>query len=109
MAVKTVSKAGIVERPGKMRSLATEISALRKLRGCPLVVQLHEVYENDRYVHLVLEHMAGGSLMQRLEGIGAFEEYEAARVTRCVLEALAYCHAHGIMHRDVKPENIILT
>ncbi len=61
---------------------------------------------NGEY-HLVMEFLGGGSLADRLDDSGVLAVDDALRITRDVLEALAVAHQHGVVHRDVKPENII--
>ncbi len=56
--------------------------------------------------YLVLEYYAGGSLADRLED-GPLSEAEVLRVTRALLEALAFAHEHDVVHRDLKPENVL--
>ena len=74
----------------------------------PKVIKLYEVYENEAFIHLVMEYLGGGELFQQLQTRGAYSESDAATVMRCVLEALDYCHKRHIIHRDLKPENLIL-
>merc|ERR1712224_983478 len=53
--------------------------------------------------------MGGGELFDRIVAKGSFSEAEAATVMRQLLSALADCHRRGVLHRDVKPENLLLT
>lgn len=84
-----------------------EINILKTLDH-PSIIKLYEVYENDLYIHLVLEYLEGGELFQHLSAKGAYTEKDASYVIQRVLEALHYCHSRRIMHRDLKPENLIL-
>lgn len=72
-------------------------------------MKLYEVYENDLYIHLVLEHLTGGELFKKLQKDGIYSEKDAAEAIKHVLEALDYCHARHIVHRDLKPENLIIS
>lgn len=54
-----------------------------------------------------MEMMKGGELYNRLTEIDKFEEPEARRTLRAMLDALKYCHNQGIVHRDLKPENLL--
>lgn len=73
----------------------------------PNVARLHDVYESDSQMNLVMELVGGGSLATRLADIGTFAEREAVFIIRQILSALCYLHSHGIAHRDLKPENIL--
>ncbi|CAI5947347.1 unnamed protein product [Closterium sp. NIES-65] len=64
-------------------------------------VKLHTVY-------LVMELCQGGTLQQAVREQGPFNEPQAAAVVAAAAEALLQCHSNGIIHRDVKPDNILL-
>lgn len=59
--------------------------------------------------YIVMELVEGETLRQQLNTHGRLEPGEAARVTIGVLEALAYSHRNGIIHRDIKPGNVMVT
>jgi serine/threonine protein kinase len=72
------------------------------------VVTIHAVEEADGLPYLVMRYVAGTSLQQRLDA-GAPPDLEAVlRVARQVAAGLAAAHARGLIHRDVKPANILL-
>merc|ERR1719422_1663209 len=58
--------------------------------------------------HLVLELLQGGQLYDRITEKGLYDEPDAARVLRYILEAVEFMHGRGVMHRDLKPENVLL-
>ena len=107
VAVKTMEKAKILQSPRTMQSLYKEISIMRKLSH-PNVIRMYEVYENESYVHLVIEYLKGGELFQKLQAKGLYSEKDASVVVKSLLEALNYCHSLNIVHRDLKAENLIL-
>ncbi|CAK0809464.1 unnamed protein product [Prorocentrum cordatum] len=73
----------------------------------PNVVRLYDVYESYDSLHLVMEQLDGGELFHRVKAQEAVSEREAAEVAWQVLLALNYIHSHGIVHGDVKLENIL--
>ena len=74
----------------------------------PHIVPIHSVDELERFVFYVMAYVRGETLAQRVAHRGALTAGEAARVMREVAWALAHAHAAGVVHRDVKPENILL-
>lgn len=69
-------------------------------------VHLIDAYRNDKEAHLVMELCEGGSLFDEVSE-GEMSEHKAQSAAWQLLCALKYCHQKGIIHRDVKPENIL--
>ncbi|KAE8297791.1 Serine/threonine-protein kinase BRSK2 [Larimichthys crocea] len=88
-------------------SVEREIAIL-KLIEHPHVLKLHDVYENKKYLYLVLEHVSGGELFDYLVKKGRLTPKEARKFFRQIISALDFCHSHSICHRDLKPENLLL-
>lgn len=88
-----------------------EINILSKMDH-PNIIKLFEVFEDKRYVYLVMEECIGGELfdkiIDKLQNDTIFTEREAAKIFKQVMSAVCYCHKEGICHRDLKPENLLL-
>src|SRR5712692_766067 len=74
----------------------------------PNIIPIFAVDEVGGFVFYVMAYVNGETLAHRLATRGALPPPEAARILREVAWALAYAHAQGVIHRDVKPENILL-
>ena len=107
-AIKTITKAKIMEHSRNVRSVYGEIKVLRRITH-PNIIKLYEVYEEDPYIHLVMEYLRGGEMFKRLQSKGVYSEKDASLAIKHILEALDYCHKRNIIHRDLKAENIILS
>jgi serine/threonine-protein kinase len=76
----------------------------------PGMVTLHDMGEDDSVgLYLVFERIAGLSLRERLAEGGPLATPEVARLARTLGSALTHAHAAGVVHRDVKPENVMLS
>jgi len=74
----------------------------------PNIVSVYDTGVDDGVSYIVMEHAEGRNLQDILSQRGAMEPEEAAAVVRPVLSALAYAHANRVIHRDVKPANILM-
>ena len=71
------------------------------------IIKLHEVYETDNSLYMVMELLKGGNLVDYLKAHGKFTEPKDAVFLRAILKGINHAHERGIMHRDLKPENIL--
>uniref|UniRef100_A0A671R9T0 Serine/threonine-protein kinase BRSK1-like n=1 Tax=Sinocyclocheilus anshuiensis TaxID=1608454 RepID=A0A671R9T0_9TELE len=105
VALKIVNREKLSE--SVLMKVEREIAIL-KLIEHPHVLKLHDVYENNKYLYLVLEHVSGGELFDYLVKKGRLTPKEARKFFRQIISALDFCHSHSICHRDLKPENLLL-
>lgn len=75
----------------------------------PRVVRVYAVGETSGHPYIVAELVAGGSLRERMQRQGRLPIAEAIRIGSGLLAGLEACHQRGVVHRDVKPENVMLT
>ncbi|KAF5916921.1 hypothetical protein HPG69_013841 [Diceros bicornis minor] len=105
VAIKIVNREKLSE--SVLMKVEREIAIL-KLIEHPHVLKLHDVYENKKYLYLVLEHVSGGELFDYLVKKGRLTPKEARKFFRQIVSALDFCHSYSICHRDLKPENLLL-
>lgn len=98
-AVKTILTSRI--QKDQMEELVNEITIMRKLDH-PYVLKLYEVYHVKRKLWLVTELLTGGDLSSRKHS-----EHATKNVIEQILRALVYLHRMGVVHRDIKLENIL--
>lgn len=103
--VKEVDRAKGKGEKGKMLK---EVEVLSKL-GHPNLVHLQEVYQDKKKYYIVMEQLTGGELFDFIVESGMLSEQVAARIIQQLLGAVSYCHKQGVVLRNIKPENIILT
>ncbi|KAG7236679.1 hypothetical protein INR49_000573 [Caranx melampygus] len=104
VALKFMPKVGRSEK--ELRSLKREIEIMRDLQH-PNIVQLFDSFETETEVVVVTEY-AEGQLFQILEDDGNLPESQVRDIACQLVSALYYLHSHRILHRDMKPQNILL-
>ena len=102
-AMKQITKTKIQD----MNKFQTEIKILSMVDH-PNIVRLFEVIEDDKYYNLLEELCTGGELLARAQKT-QLKEKEIARIFNQIMSAVAYCHGIGIVHRDLKLENILFS
>lgn len=104
-AIKIIDKSGLSK--DEREAMRTEIAVLKLVRH-PHIIQLKNVFENRRQIHIVMNFVSGGDLFDRIRKCKRMSEAVAGPLIRKLLEAVRYLHERGIVHRDLKPENILL-
>ncbi|MGQ9687122.1 MAG: serine/threonine-protein kinase, partial [Thiobacillaceae bacterium] len=84
-----------------------EATVLARLNH-PHLVRVTDFFEEGGNAYLVMDFVEGESLARRIERERALPEREVLAWADQLLDALAYCHSQGILHRDVKPQNVII-
>mmetsp|Transcript_72309 Transcript_72309/g.182344 ORF Transcript_72309/g.182344 Transcript_72309/m.182344 type:complete len:426 (+) Transcript_72309:111-1388(+) len=109
LAVKIVDKQS--EQVQSAEAFQTARAELEIMSGIthPNVVELKAVFEDDRFLYVVMERIEGGELFKAISDRRAvIIEDDVANVGHQVLEAVEYLHHAGIVHRDIKAQNILL-
>ncbi|ORX87642.1 Pkinase-domain-containing protein [Anaeromyces robustus] len=108
VAIKILAKEKLMLKSSSKMviSLEREINILKSIKH-ENIIQIYDVYEDEKYVYLVLELAKGGELFDRIKE-ESLTEPQARKVMKQLFEALKYLHTQGIAHIDLKPENILL-
>jgi serine/threonine protein kinase len=105
-----VFKDNILYSPLKPHILRGEIEILKVLAGRWYCLQLHAVYETPKCIYMVTEYCAGGQLTEYVAAHTAlFTITHVQRIASQLMAALAHCQEHNVLHRDIKPDNIMFT
>ncbi len=110
-AVRTAD-GSVITRTGDLRPsiirFLDEARTIAKLRH-PGIVAVHDFFEANRTAYMVMEYLRGATLAQHIDSHGPWPEASALSLLRQLGAALEPLHASGFLHRDVKPNNIVLT
>ena len=75
----------------------------------PHILPLHDSGEAEGFLYYVMPFIEGQTLRDRIDKEGELPVAEAVRIIREVTDALAFAHSKGVVHRDIKPDNVMLT
>ena len=93
--------------PDEVRMWRREINIMKHLSGNESCITILESLEKDRWTYVVLEYATGGSLLDYVRE-KHLKGGEAARLLDQMVDCLQCCHARGVVHRDIKLENVML-
>ncbi|KAJ3686337.1 hypothetical protein LUZ61_015501 [Rhynchospora tenuis] len=105
VAIKVLDKEKVV-KTRLVQQLKREIEVLKRVRH-PYIVQLHEVMATKSKIYIVMEYVRGGELFNKVSK-GRLQEDVARKYFQQLISAVAFCHARGVYHRDIKPDNLLV-
>mmetsp|Transcript_5142 Transcript_5142/g.5098 ORF Transcript_5142/g.5098 Transcript_5142/m.5098 type:complete len:229 (+) Transcript_5142:3-689(+) len=106
-AVKIISKAGLNKAEVDSRSVFHEVEILKTLDH-PNILKTFEYFEDRSNFYIVMEYCQGGDLFDKVSQLLVFTEKQAAKIMSQVFSGLSYLHSRGVIHRDMKPENVVI-
>ncbi|OJJ45603.1 hypothetical protein ASPZODRAFT_489153 [Penicilliopsis zonata CBS 506.65] len=107
VAIKLIRRESLGSNPGRLPKIYREISILRDLAH-PNIVRLHEMVETERHIGIIMEYASGGELFDHILNNRYLKDHAARRLFAQLVSGVGYLHKKGIVHRDLKLENLLL-
>ena len=107
VAIKLIRRETVATNPSRLPKIYREISILRDLAH-PNIVRLHEMVETERHIGIILEYASGGELFDYILNHRYLKDQAARRLFAQLVSGVGYLHKMGIVHRDLKLENLLL-
>ncbi|CAD0054132.1 unnamed protein product [Aureobasidium pullulans] len=107
VAIKLIRRETLGNNPNRLPKIYREISILRGLQH-PNIVRLHEMVETERHIGIILEYASGGELFDYILNHRYLKDNAARRLFAQLVSGVGYLHKKGIVHRDLKLENLLL-
>lgn len=107
VAIKLIRRESVATNPSRLPKIYREISILRDLAH-PNIVRLHEMVETERHIGIILEYASGGELFDYILNHRYLKDQAARRLFAQLVSGVGYLHKKGIVHRDLKLENLLL-
>ncbi|KAK8135959.1 kinase-like protein [Apiospora sp. TS-2023a] len=107
VAIKLIRRDSVGSNPSRLNKIYREVSILRGVSH-PNIVRLHEMSETERHIGIVLEYASGGELFDYILNHRYLKDNAARRLFAQLVSGVGYLHKKGIVHRDLKLENLLL-
>ncbi|KAI8372780.1 kinase-like domain-containing protein [Radiomyces spectabilis] len=106
-ALKAIKKNWVIQQKEVLHTKA-ERNILAQLRGHPFLITLHHAFQSPSQLFLVLDYYAGGDIATQMSLCSTFSESRTKFYAAEILMGLSFLHGHGIIYRDLKPENVLI-
>ncbi len=107
VAIKLIRRDSVGTNPGRLAKIYREIAILREISH-PNIVRLHEMVETEKQIGIILEYASGGELFDYILNHRYLKDPAARRLFAQLVSGVGYLHKKGIVHRDLKLENLLL-
>ena len=107
VAIKLIRRETLNGNPARLPKIYREVTILRGLQH-PNIVRLHEMIETPQYIGIILEYASGGELFDYILTHRYLKDNTARKLFAQLVSGVGYLHKKGIVHRDLKLENLLL-
>ncbi|KAH7156357.1 hypothetical protein EDB81DRAFT_388128 [Dactylonectria macrodidyma] len=107
VAIKLIKRDSVGTNPSRFAKIYREVSILRGVSH-PNIVRLIDKVETDRHIGIILEYASGGELFDYILNHRYLKDHSARRLFAQLVSGVGYLHKKGIVHRDLKLENLLL-
>lgn len=107
VAIKIIDKT-VLEKEN-LRKIWREIEIMKRIGKHDNILRMYQVMQTEKYLFLVTEYCAGGEIFDHLVAHGRMTEPIARGYFSQIVDAIQYLHLSGIVHRDLKAENLLLS
>ncbi|SPO02396.1 related to ser/thr protein kinase KIN4 [Cephalotrichum gorgonifer] len=107
VAIKIIKKESLGNNPSRLAKIHREVNILRSLQH-PNIVHLYDMIGDDTRIGIVLEYASGGELFDYILNHRYLKDNAARRLFAQLISGVGYLHKKGIVHRDLKLENLLL-
>ena len=105
VAIKSFNK---IKKSFPLNKIYYEIKLLKKLRNHKNIIKYFEHFETEKYFCIVMENISGGNLLNAINKMSKFSEPMVKNIFKQLIQTIKYLHNMDIVHRDIKPDNILL-
>lgn len=106
-AIKVLKKSDMIAK-NQITNVKAERMILMTQTQSPFVVKLYFTFQSKDYLYLVMEYLPGGDCASLVKMLGGLEELWAKQYVAEVVNGLEQLHARGVVHRDLKPDNLLI-
>jgi protein-serine/threonine kinase len=107
VAIKLIRRDSVGTNPTRLAKIYREIAILETISH-PNIVRLHEMVETEKQIGIILEYASGGELFDYILNHRYLKDNAARRLFAQLVSGVGYLHKNGIVHRDLKLENLLL-